>query len=127
MPEPFRVHVMVEHGTMRDLLTELVVREHGCTATSSDPAPPVDADLHLGEGDVLVIDQRAFAHPDWRRTAAQSAAFVLVVAAEDDPSSQEAALAQGAHAWLPRERLAEELSREIRRVLAGPLSPTRPA
>lgn len=123
--EALRVHVIVDHVTMRELLTDLLVREHGCTVTSKEPTAGSARELQLQAGDVLLIDQRAFDQAVWRLAAARSGAFVLVVAVEDDPSSQEAALAQGAHAWLPRERLAEELGREIRRVLAGSVSPSR--
>jgi len=66
-----------------------------------------------------VIDECAFAESDWRDSLARVGARVLVVAAENDPSSREAAAAQGADAWLPREQLGELLGREILRALGN--------
>lgn len=111
-----RVHVVVEHDMMRRLLRDLL-EHHDCSVASEDSGRETPANVPLHEGDLLVIDQDAFTHSGWRRAADKAGVLVVVVAAEDDPSSREAALAQGVHAWLPRERLGEQLGREIFRIV----------
>lgn len=106
--EDVRVHVVVEHDTMRELLVDLLIRER-CVVASAHPGDAVEIDLRVSDGEVLVIDEAAFAQRQW-------SGFVVVVATEDDPFSRQAALAGGARGWIPRERLGDDLAREVRRV-----------
>ncbi|MGH9037144.1 MAG: hypothetical protein ACRD0O_15395 [Acidimicrobiia bacterium] len=116
MEEDVRVHVVVEHDTMRELLVDLLVREH-CEVASANSGRQAEIDLRVHDGDVLVIDEAAFAQPGWRRDHALGAEpVVVVVATEDDPFSRQAALAGGARGWIPRERLGDELAGELRRI-----------
>ena len=116
MSEALRIHVVVEHPTMRHLVTDLLVCVHSCAVTSA--SLPTALDPELDASDLLVIDEASFSQADWREAAAEAATLVLVVAPENDPSSREAALAEGAHGWLPRERLGEELQAEILRMIS---------
>lgn len=117
--ERVRVHVIVEHETMRELVVDLLVRER-CVVASAQPGQPmgpVEIDLRVVDGEVLLIDEAAFAQREWSdRVAPGSDPFVVVVATEDDPFSRQAALAGGARGWVPRERLGDDLAREVRRV-----------
>lgn len=120
MADTLRVHVVVAHPTMREFLVDLLVAEYGCTV-AGEPGHAADAtraDLH--HGDLLVIDQCAFAESAWRNAVARTGARVLVIAAENDPSWREAAAAQGADGWLAREQLGELLGREIVRAVTRP-------
>lgn len=111
-----RVHVVVEHDTMRELVVDLLVRER-CVVASSQSGDPVELDLRVFDGEVLLIDEAVFAQRRWSgRVAPGSEPCVVVVATEDDPFSRQAALAGGARGWIPRERLGDELAREVRRV-----------
>jgi DNA-binding NarL/FixJ family response regulator len=114
--EDVRVHVVVEHDTMRELLVDLLVRER-CVVASAHPGDPVELDLRVCDGEVLVIDEAAFVQRQWAgRVTPGSEPFVVVVATEDDPFSRQAALAGGARGWIPRERLGDDLASEVRRV-----------
>jgi hypothetical protein len=117
--ECVRVHVIVEHETMRELVVDLLVRERCVVASarSGQPVEPVEIDLRVADGEVLLIDEAAFAQREWSgRVAPGSEPFVVVVATEDDACSRQAALAGGARGWIPRERLGDDLAREVRRV-----------
>jgi DNA-binding NarL/FixJ family response regulator len=116
MEKDVRVHVVVEHDTMRELLVDLLVRER-CVVASAHPGDSVEIDLRVSDGEVLVIDEAAFVQREWaERVTPGSEPFVVVVATEDDPFSRRAALAGGARGWIPRERLGDDLAREVRRV-----------
>lgn len=101
---------------MRHLVTDLLVCGHNCAVASA--SLPTELDPEWDASDLLVIDEASFSQADWREAAAGAAILVLVVAPENDPSSREAALAEGAHGWLPREHLGEELQAEILRMIS---------
>jgi hypothetical protein len=70
--------------------------------------------------DLLVIDAPT-SPPAARTRPHPSSGFppgrVVVVGPEPDRSYRQAARAHGAGAWVPRERVGEDLGREMRRVL----------
>lgn len=118
--EGVRVHVVVEHETMRELLVDLLEREQCVVASTNSGRHPVSA-LPVHDGDVLVVDEALFARPGWsREIVLDEQSCVVVVATEDDPFSRQAALAGGARGWIPRERLGDDLAEELRRVRGKP-------
>jgi DNA-binding NarL/FixJ family response regulator len=111
-----RVHLVVEHQTIRELLVDLLTREHCVVASTTSGGQPV-AELEVHDGDVVVVDEAVFSRPGWSREIVLDAEpSVVVVATENDPFSRVAALAGGARGWIPRERLGDDLADELRRV-----------
>jgi hypothetical protein len=55
-----------------------------------------------------------------------AAGRIIVVGPEPDPSYQEVALAHGAAAWIPRDRVGDDLAAEMRRVLGWVHDPCPP-
>ena len=109
---------------MRAFLVDLLVSEYGCTVAGDPDQGDAAITADLRRRDLLVIDQCAYADSEWRDAVTRTGARVVVVAAENDPSSREAATAQGADGWLPREQLGELLGGEIVRALTQPSRPT---
>jgi DNA-binding NarL/FixJ family response regulator len=118
MARVLRIHVAVGHSTMRHLLVDLLMFVQPALVTSAPQASALDSAWRTS--DLLVIDEANFADTRCRNTVAATKALVLVVSAENDASSREAALAGGAHGWLPREHVGDELYAEISRMLAAP-------
>lgn len=122
-----RVLVVMRHPTMLRFTRELLEREFGCwVATEARTDDALVGTLDRLEPDLLIIDAGAFpaccrsalAHIDHDR--------VIVIGPEPDPSYRHAALANGAGGWLPRERVGDELAREMRRVLGCVHDPCPP-
>lgn len=113
-----RVFVAIRHRTMRDYTRDLI--EHECRCWTACEMP-VDGDLEREiqrfDPDLLVVDAADF--PTCCRHALSSDAppRVIVVGPEPDPSHRSAVLAGGAGSWILRERLADELGAEMRRLL----------
>ena len=110
-----RVLVAVTHPAMRQLILELLAREHGCWDARS-----LDADLPTAirdlEPDLVIIDSAGF--PDCcGRPDGYPRERVVVVGPEPDVAYMTAALGQGAGGWLARDDVAERLSVEMRRAL----------
>ena len=116
MAQGLRIHVAVEHLTMRHLLVDLLMFVQPVSVTSN--AQPSGLDPVWRTSDLLVIDEATFADTGCREAIAEAKTLVLVVAAENDLSSREVALAGGAHGWLPREQVGDELYAEISRMLS---------
>lgn len=117
--EASRVHVVVRHPMMRELVIELlaVAGDDECRVITTSVGQTGLPDPPVGPGDVVIVDESAWGE-GMRREVSRSGASVLVVAAEDDPSSREISLNGDAAAWLPRARLGEELSVCVERLLA---------
>src|SRR5260221_9918704 len=118
MAPVLRIHVAVGHPTMRHLLVDLLMFVQPSSVTSTAQASALDSAWRTS--DLLVIDEANFSDTRCRNTVAATKTLVLVVSAENDASSREAALAGGAHGWLPREHVGDELYAEISRMLAAP-------
>lgn len=121
MAEASRVHVAVEHSMMRNLVVELlgVANDDDCRVITTSGVPSSPPDPPLRSGDVVIVDEAAWVETNCRQTLISAGARVIVVAAEDDPSSREVALT-AADAWLPRSRLGDELAAEVQRIFDGP-------
>ena len=111
------VLVAVQHGGMRRFTLELLRREHRCRVAEPEPDELLAASLSRLEPDLLVVDDRDF--PECCRAAL--AAFppeqVVVIGPEPDRGYEALAFRNGAGAWIPRERVGEDLAPAIKGLL----------
>jgi hypothetical protein len=113
-----RVLVVMRHPAMLRFTRELLEREYGCwVATEVRSGERLAAVLDRVTPDLLVIDAADF--PVCCRTALAHIGSdrVIVIGPEPDPAYRAAALGNGAAAWIPRERVGDDLGAEMRRVL----------
>ena len=113
-----RVLVAIRHPGMRLFTQELLRREHHCwVAAELTGGERLAEALRQVDPDLLVIDGGEF--PACCRVSLHEYPpdRVIVVGVEPDPGYQGAALRHGAGAWIPRDRVGEELGPAMRRVL----------
>ena len=113
-----RVLVVMRHPAMLRFTRELLEREYGCwVATEVRAGETLAAVVDRVTPDLLVIDAADF--PRCCRTALAHIAGcrVIVIGPEPDPAYRVAALTNGAAAWIPRDRVGDDLGAEMRRVL----------
>ena len=125
------VLVAVRHPAMRHFALELIQREHGSWVTTEPQENEMlGSAITRVDPDVIVVDDGDF--PSCCRAAIDAfpPARVVVVGIEPDNSYEAAAVRAGAGAWVPRDRVGEDLGRVMRTVLgcchaAPPLSADR--
>lgn len=113
-------HVLVamRHPVMLRFTCELLEREFGCcVSTEARTGLTLTRALERSHPDLMVIDASDFPAHCLTALAVIPPRRVIVIGPEPDPAYQAAALARGAGAWLPRDRVAEDLSPAIRHVL----------
>lgn len=114
------VAVCIAHNAMRAFIVELVDRERGCWSAiavpdlAALPAVLAGAPVHL-----LVVDGANFPACCRDRLGGFPRDQVVVIGAEADDAYQAAAFAAGAGAWMPRDRVGQDLTAALRQVLAG--------
>lgn len=121
-----RVLVVMGHPAMLRLTRKVLERECACS---------VQAEAGTGEAlavaidrfapHVVVVDTADF--PGCCRSALERIPpdRVIVIGPEPDPAYRVAALDNGAGAWIPRDRVGDDLARETRRILGcvhGPVA-----
>ncbi|MGH9036535.1 MAG: hypothetical protein ACRD0O_12300 [Acidimicrobiia bacterium] len=116
------IGVAISHPVMRDLVSELLRRDMASVLNADNPS--LDGRLPgllAVSPDLLVIDEVAFTAAFRSGLLPVARTKVIVVGPEPDPAYRESALTQGADAWVARDRLAEELRVQSRRLLGcGP-------
>jgi DNA-binding NarL/FixJ family response regulator len=117
-----RVLVAIRHPAMRRYTRDLLQREYHCwvATEAADGQPLAEAlsgALQHSAPDLLVVDTGEF--PACCRAIVErfGCGRVIVIGPEPDPSYRNAALAAGAAACIPRERVADELGPAMRRAL----------
>jgi DNA-binding NarL/FixJ family response regulator len=123
-----RVLVAVRHPVMRRFTLELVRRDHQCWIATEPEEQEllVDAIRRL-DPDVLVVDDGDFPACCRAAIAAFPRSRVVVVGTEPDRAYEAAAFRAGAGAWVPRERVGEDLGPVMRAVLGCRHAPCPPA
>lgn len=113
------VLVAIQHAGMRRFTLELVRREHRCRVAEPEPDELLAVSLSRLEPDLLVVDDRDF--PKCCRDAldAFSPERVIVIGPEPDHGYRALAFLNGAGAWIPRERVGEDLAPAIKELLGG--------
>jgi hypothetical protein len=103
---------------MRRFTRELLARECRCwTPVEADMGARSAARLAARAPDLLMIDAADFPACCPAPSSGFPPGRVVVVGPEPDRSYRQVAHARGAGAWVPRERVGEDLVREMRRVL----------
>ncbi len=103
---------------MRRFTRELLERECRCwTPVEARAGSSPRIELAALTPDLLVIDAADFVVCCPDPSCGFPPGRVVVVGPEPDPSYRQAARAHGAGAWVPRERVGEDLGREMRRLL----------
>lgn len=113
-----RVLVAIRHPAMRALTGALLERQLQCrVATEVDNGSRLRRAIRRVHPDVVVVDVGDF--PTCCRAALDTFPHqrVVVIGPEPDPAYGAAAFARGAGAWLPRDRVGEEIGDALRRVL----------
>ena len=122
-----RVLLVMRHPTMLRLTRRLLETEFGCwVGTEALAGEPLAAAIDEVRPDLLVIDagdfpaccRSALDHIDRNR--------VIVIGPEPDPAYRAVAIAQGAGAWISRDRVGDELSSAMRQVLGCVHDPCPP-
>lgn len=122
-----RVLIVMRHPAMLRFTRELLEREFGCwLAAEARPGPRVARLMRRHVPDLVVIDAADFPACCLGVLADFPHERVIVIGPEPDASYRAAALTHGAGAWLPRERVGEDLGRELRRVLGCVHDPCPP-
>ena len=126
-----RVLVAIRHPAMRRYTRELLQREYHCwvateAAEGETLSDALSGALQRAVPDLLVVDTGEF--PTCCRSIVERFGYgrVIVIGPEPDPSYRNAALATGAAAWIPRERVADELGPAMRRALGCRHDPCPP-
>jgi len=115
---PPHVVLVVAHHSMRDLIVELLHRDHRRWVVSAiDSVSDLD-DTASSHPDLVIVDTADFAAVRRQLPATFAPARVVVIGPEPDPAYHKAALQCGAGAWLSRDRVAEELCDALRSTLA---------
>ena len=113
-----RVLVVMAHPAMLRLTREVLERECACSvAAEARTGEVLTVAIDRFAPHVLVVDTADF--PGCCRSALKRIPprRVIVIGPEPDPAYRIAALDNGAGAWIPRERVGDDLARETRRIL----------
>ncbi len=112
------VAVAVTHARMRAMIIDLLDREPCCWSAIAASGPAgLSSVLAEAPVDLVVVDGADF--PTCCRDLSGVALdHVVVIGAQPDQAYEAAALAQGAGAWLPRDRVGEDLPGALNDVLA---------
>ena len=122
-----RVLVAMRHPAMLQFTRELLEREFGCwVATEPRVGESLARTIRRCAPTLLVLDASDYPACCPAAVALMPPSRVIVVGPEPDPAYRAAALAHGAAGWLPREAVADELGREMRRVLGCVHDPCPP-
>jgi len=113
-----QIRVAVQHVDMRRLIIELLRSElDGCVINEGGEDAHWTRNLDRQTGtEIVIIDEISLGQAASKTVPG---GVLIVIAPEADASYRDAALEAGARGWLPRERVAEDLSSEVRRVLSG--------
>lgn len=112
------VVVVVAHPTLRRLIVELLERDEACWQLRAVAhQPDLAAAVAAEEPDLVILDAGNF--PRCCRDSLHSfpRQHVIVIGPEPDAAYERAARRAGAGAWLPRDRVGEDLTACMRRVL----------
>jgi DNA-binding NarL/FixJ family response regulator len=115
------VLVAIRHPMMRRWSDELLAAVPGCW-TVMQPAPGemlVDA-IARTTPDVAIVDTVDFPECCLAALDALPHGHVVVIGPEPDPAYRTSALAQGAAAWVSRDRVDDELAAAVRMALGCP-------
>lgn len=122
-----RVLIVMRHSAMLGFTRELLERAFGCwVATEASVGPELCERLRRDPPDVMIVDAAEFPVACQSTLVGFPRERVIVIGPEPDASYRAAILADGAGAWLPREQVGEDLSRELRRVLGCGHDPCPP-
>lgn len=122
-----RVLVAIRHDGMRRLTAELLASEYRCwVAADLDRSEALGPRLDVDPPDLLVVDASDF--PDCCGASLDRFGHdrVVVIAPEPDPGYGAHALANGAGAWIPRERVGDDLGPAMRAILGCRHDPCPP-
>lgn len=123
-----RVLVVMRHPTMLRFTRELLDREFRCwLATELGVGQQLADTLDRMTPDLMIIDAADFPSCCLAALARIPRQRVIVIGPEPDPSYRAAALANGAGAWISRDRVGEELAQEMRTILGCIHDPCPPA
>jgi DNA-binding NarL/FixJ family response regulator len=115
------VLVAIRHPAMRRYTCEILERDCACSIVAELDGEEMLADaLARSRPDLVLIDTGEFPRCCTPALATYPTERVIVVGPEPEGDYRTAALTRGAGAWIPRDRLAEELQREVRRLSRGP-------
>ena len=121
------VLLAMRHPAMLKFTRELLEREFGCwIATETDTGDRLAATIDQVVPDLVVMDAGDVVHCCRAALERMPGGRVIVIGPEPDASYRAAAVTGGAGAWLPRERIGEELASEMRRVLGCVHDPCPP-
>lgn len=122
-----RVLLVMRHPTMLRLTRDLLDREFGCWLRTEMQAGEMLAEILDRETpDLMIIDERDFPACCRDTLERYPRDRVIVIGPEPDPGYRAAAIANGAGAWLPRERVGDDLAGEMRRLLGCVHDPCPP-
>ena len=122
-----RVLVANRHPGMRHLTGELLAREYHCwVASDLAPGQPLADALAESRPDLVVVDAADFPECCLATLGGFARARAVVIGPEPDPGYRAQALADGAGAWIPRERVGEELGPAMRAILGCVHDPCPP-
>lgn len=123
-----RVLLVIAHPAMRRFTRALLEREFGCWIAAEARADDALAHAAVRDcPDLLVVDTSDYPGCCKSMLDHIPGPRVIVIGPEPDDSYRAAALMSGAGAWLPRDRVGDDLAAEMRRVLGcvhGPCPPT---
>lgn len=112
------VLVAIRHPGMRRLTADLLAREYHCWAVSEAVVGDrLAARIGRDRPDLVVVDDADFPACLQPGPACFPAQRVVVIGPEPDPGYRAHALGAGAGAWIPRERVSDELGPAMRRIL----------
>lgn len=118
---------MMRHPAMLRFTRALLEREYGCwVAAEARSGATLAAVLDRLTPDLLVVDGADFPVCCGSAVTHTGSGRVIVIGPEPDPAYRAAALGNGAAAWIPRERVGEDLGAEMRRVLGCVHDPCPP-
>ncbi|MDP1804202.1 MAG: hypothetical protein Q8K72_03460 [Acidimicrobiales bacterium] len=122
-----RILVAIRHPGMRHLTGDLLAREYHCWVASDLAAdePLADA-LARVHPDLVVVDAADFPGCCLATLGGFPRARVVVIGPEPDPGYRAQAMANGAGAWIPRERVGEDLGPAMRSILGCVHDPCPP-
>lgn len=112
------VLVAMQHPVMLRFTRELLQREFRCwISTEAETGAALCDAVQRSQPDLVIIDAANFPRCCLGALDQLPPDRVIVIGPEPDRSYRAAALTHGAAAWLPRDRVGEDLASEMRRVL----------